>query len=88
MRIPHKALRFTQLRLAMGAQKLAGVVVLLFASQFKQDADELVTDSDHRLFLLQRIIPARCEVEVQRGTLDSWRPWSMPPMAMKQIDSG
>jgi len=50
----------------MGAEHLAGVIVLLLAAEFKQDADQLVAKRDHGLFLFQRIVPARREIHVQR----------------------
>ncbi len=53
----------------MGAEHLAGVIVLLLAAELKQDADEFVADRNHRLFLLQRVFPARREIHVQGAKL-------------------
>ena len=41
-----------QLSLPMGAQHLAGVIVLPLAAQFKQDTYELVANRDDGLLLL------------------------------------
>ena len=56
-----------QLCLPMGAEHFAAVIILLFTAYLKQDANELDAKRDHRLFLFQRIVPARREVQVQRA---------------------
>lgn len=53
----------------MRAKYLAGVIDLLFPAKLEKYANQFVANGDHRLFLLQRVVPARCEIRVQGAKL-------------------